>query len=156
MADRITPEQRHLNMAAIHARNTKPEMIVRRFLWSNGYRYRLNHPRLPGKPDIVLRSYRTCIFINGCFWHGHNVIFDSCNHQISGCRKLPKTNTEFWINKIQRNQERDKEALEKLRQMGWNTIVIWECQLKPSIRELTLKSLDITLCKAYISNYNAN
>ena len=151
MADRITPEQRHLNMAAIHARNTKPEMIVRRFLWSNGYRYRLNHPRLPGKPDIVLRSYRTCIFINGCFWHGHNVNFNVSPLQRSECCKIPKTNTEFWATKIKRNQERDTEVLQELKQMGWNTITIWECQLKKSNREQTLRSLDYTLCKLYLS-----
>ena len=151
MADRITPEQRHLNMAAIHARNTKPEMIVRRFLWSNGYRYRLNHPRLPGKPDIVLRSYRTCIFINGCFWHGHNVDFNVSPLQSSECCKIPKTNTEFWATKIKRNQERDLEVLQELKQMGWNTITIWECQLKKSNREQTLRSLDYTLCKLYLS-----
>ena len=151
MADRITPEQRHLNMAAIHARNTKPEMIVRRFLWSNGYRYRLNHPRLPGKPDIVLRSYRTCIFINGCFWHGHNVDFNVSPLQSSDCCKIPKTKTEFWVAKIKRNQERDFEVLQKLKQMGWNTITIWECQLKTANCELTLRSLDYSLSVLYLN-----
>lgn len=150
MADRITPEQRHLNMAAIHARNTKPEMIVRRFLWSNGYRYRLNHPRLPGKPDIVLLSYRTCIFINGCFWHGHNVDFKASPLQSSECCKIPKTNTEFWVGKIKRNQERDQEVMKKLNQMGWHIITIWECQLKFIIREQTLRALDYTLCKFFL------
>ena len=153
MADRITPEQRHLNMSAIHSRNTKPEIIVRRFLWCNGYRYRLNHHRLPGKPDIVLRSYRTCIFINGCFWHGHNVDFKAQTLESSNCCKIPKTNTEFWTAKIKRNQERDDEVLQKLKQMGWNTIVLWECQLKPAYREQTLRSLDYTLCKAYLASH---
>lgn len=153
MADRITSEQRHLNMAAIHSTNTKPEIIVRRFLWSNGYRYRLNHPRLPGKPDIVLRSYRTCIFINGCFWHGHNVDFSVSPLQSSDCCKIPKTNTEFWIDKIKRNSERDSEVLQKLSMMGWHTITIWECQLKTSNMEKTLCSLDYTLCKLYLSNH---
>ena len=152
MADRITPEQRHLNMAAIHGRNTKPEMIVRRFLWSNGYRYRLNHPRLPGKPDIVLRSYKTCIFINGCFWHGHNVDFKAHTPESSDCCKIPKTNTEFWIAKIKRNQERDNEVLQKLKQMGWNTIIIWGCQLKSERSEKTLRSLDYTLSKLFLDN----
>lgn len=150
MADRITPEQRHLNMVAIHARNTKPEMIVRRFLWSNGYRYRLNHSRLPGKPDIVLRSYRTCIFINGCFWHGHNVDFNASPLHSSECCKIPKTNTKFWISKIKRNQERDSEVLQKLKTLGWNTIIIWECQLKPTLREKTLIALDYQLCSFYL------
>ena len=87
-------------MAAIKSKNTKPEMIVRKFLWRNGFRYRINNPRLPGSPDIVLRKYRTCIFVNGCFWHGHE-----------GCRyyTVPKTNTEFWVKKVARNKERDKE-----------------------------------------------
>ena len=151
MADRITSEQRHLNMAAIHCRNTKPEMIVRHFLWSNGYRYRLNHPRLPGKPDIVLRSYRTCIFINGCFWHGHNVDFGASPLQSSECCKIPKTNTEFWASKIKRNQERDLEVLQEIKQMGWNTITIWECQLKDPNREQTLRSLDYTLSRLFLS-----
>ncbi len=73
MSNIHTPQQRHANMAAIHGKDTKPEVVVRKWLWGHGYRYRLNHPRLPGKPDIVMRKYRTCIFVNGCFWHGHNV-----------------------------------------------------------------------------------
>ena len=94
MADRLTKEQRHKNMSAIRGKNTKPEIIVRKYLFSKGFRYRLNHARLPGHPDIVLRKYRTVIFVNGCFWHGH-----------SGCKYfvLPKTNTEFWENKISPN-----------------------------------------------------
>ena len=94
MSDRLTIEQRHNNMAAIRGRDTKPEILVRKFLWSRGFRYRLNHPRLPGKPDIVLRKYRTCILVNGCFWHGHE-----------GCKffVLPKSRTEFWQAKIDRN-----------------------------------------------------
>lgn len=151
MADRITPEQRHLNMAAIHGSNTNPEMIVRRFLWSNGYRYRLNHPRLPGKPDIVLRSYRTCIFINGCFWHGHNVDFSSSPLLSSECCKIPKSNTAFWVAKIKRNQQRDSEVLEKLSQMGWHTITIWECQLKTHKIEKTLRALDGVLCTLFLA-----
>lgn len=109
-------------MAAVHSKNTRPEMIVRKWLWSHGYRYRLNHPRLPGKPDIVMRKYRTCIFVNGCFWHGHE-----------GCRyyRIPKSNTEFWVKKIRRNQERDREVCRQLAAMGWHSIVIWECELKP-------------------------
>ena len=117
-------------MAAIHAKDTKPEIIVRRWLWANGYRYRLNHPRLPGKPDIVMRKYRTCIFVNGCFWHGHE-----------GCRyyTIPKTNTEFWVNKVKRNKERDLKVQHELAAMGWHSIIIWECELKPVKREDTLE-----------------
>ena len=134
MSDTYTPQQRHENMAAIHGKNTKPEVVVRKWLWIHGYRYRLNHPRLPGKPDIVMRKYRTCIFVNGCFWHGHE-----------GCRyyTIPKTNTEFWINKIRRNQERDREVCRKLALMGWHCITIWECELKSSQREMYFGIPDI-------------
>lgn len=123
-------------MAAIHSANTKPEMTVRKFLFTKGFRYRLNHPRLPGRPDIVLRKYRTCIFINGCFWHGH----DNCK-----CFAMPKTNTEFWSAKINRNKKRDEKVREKLTKLGWNCITIWECELKPGKRQQTLLSLDYTL-----------
>lgn len=138
MSDHLSPNKRHQNMAAIHSKDTRPEMIVRKFLWSHGYRYRLNHPRLPGKPDVVLRRYRTCIFVNGCFWHGH----EDCKYYV-----IPKTRTDFWLNKINRNQERDGEVQERLAQMGWHSITIWECQLKPNARKATLDSLLYTLSK---------
>ena len=99
--DSQTPQQRHNNMAAIHGKDTKPEIIVRKYLWRHGFRYRLNHARLPGRPDVVLRMYRTCIFVNGCFWHGH----ENCRYYT-----VPKTRTEFWVNKVKRNQERDLEV----------------------------------------------
>ena len=114
--DKLSTEQRHKNMAAIRGKDTKPEMIVRKELWSRGFRYRLNSPRLPGHPDLVLRKYRTCIFVNGCFWHGHE-----------GCCKIPNTNREFWVAKIKRNQERDIETQKRLAEMGWHCITIWEC-----------------------------
>ena len=133
--DKLTKEQRHKNMSAIHSKNTKPEMLVRLFLFSRGFRYRLNHPRLPGKPDIVLRKYRTCIFINGCFWHGH----EGCKYFV-----MPKSNTGFWETKIQRNKIRDKKVQHQLAAMGWHCITIWECQLKQAIREQTLQSLEYT------------
>lgn len=136
--------QRHANMAAIHSKDTKPEMVVRRYLWGHGYRYRLNHPRLPGKPDIVLRKYRTCIFVNGCFWHGHE-----------GCRyyTIPKTNTEFWVNKVKRNKERDLKVQHELAEMGWHCITIWECELKPKVREKTLESLTFTLNRIFLQDH---
>ena len=154
MPDRLTPQQRHENMAAIHGKDTNPEMVVRRWLWSHGFRYRLNDKRLPGKPDVVLRKYRTCIFVNGCFWHGHNVAKPRMSDvrgkmedvlESSECCKIPKTNREFWVKKIQRNQERDHEVMKKLAQIGWHSITIWECQLKPKHREQTLESLAFTL-----------
>ena len=137
-------------MAAIHSKDTKPEMIVRRGLWKRGFRYRLNYKRLPGHPDLVLRKYRTCIFVNGCFWHGHNVMYDvRCKTEeiieSSECCKIPKTNREFWVNKIFRNMKRDKEEQRKLASMGWHCITIWECELKPKVREQKLDSLAFTL-----------
>ena len=102
-------------MAAIHGKDTKPEILVRKFLFSRGFRYRLNHPRLPGHPDLVLRKYRTVIFVNGCFWHGHE-----------GCKyfRLPKTNIDFWKNKIERNKERDKKRTMPARSDG---LALYHC-----------------------------
>ena len=152
--DHLTPQQRHKNMAAIHNKNTKPEMIVRRGLWKRGFRYRLNHKRLPGHPDLVLRKYRTCIFINGCFWHGHNVTLDIKHETLnSDCCKIPNTRREFWVAKIKRNQERDIETQKRLAEMGWHCITIWECELKPSKREQTLKSLAFTLNKIWLEEH---
>ena len=145
MSNTQTPQQRHANMAAIHSKDTKPERMVRLWLWAHGYRYRLNHPRLPGKPDIVMRKYRTCIFVNGCFWHGHE-----------GCRyyTVPKTNTEFWKTKILRNKERDMEVQRKLAAMGWHCITIWECELKPRRRGQTLVSLAYTLNRIFLQDHS--
>lgn len=144
MSNFQTSPQRHANMAAIHSKDTKPEVVVRRYLWGHGFRYRLNHPRLPGKPDIVMRKYRTCIFVNGCFWHGH----EECRYYT-----VPKTNTEFWQKKITRNQERDREVQHKLAFMGWHSITIWECQLKPREREKTLQSLAYTLNSIFLADH---
>ena len=141
--DKLSKLQRHNNMAAIRGKDTKPEMVVRKWLWGHGYRYRLNHPRLPGKPDIVMRKYRTCIFVNGCFWHGHE-----------GCRycTIPKTNTKFWVNKVRRNKERDLKVQHELAAMGWHSITIWECEIKSVKRENTLKSLTYTLNKIFLQD----
>ena len=161
MTDQLTPQQRHNNMAAIRSKDTKPEMIVRRGLWKRGFRYRLNHKRLPGHPDLVLRKYRTCIFVNGCFWHGHNVSLTpnpspkgegGKEIENSECCKIPKTNREFWVAKIRRNKERDKEEQYKLAEMGWHCITVWECELKPSKREETLESLAYTLNKIFLQD----
>ena len=145
MSDIHSPQQRHTNMAAIHGKDTKPEVVVRKWLWGHGYRYRLNHPRLPGKPDIVMRKYRTCIFVNGCFWHGHE-----------GCKyyTIPKSNTEFWIRKVQRNKERDNEVQHQLALMGWHSITIWECELKAGKREKTLESLAFTLNRIFLQDHS--
>ena len=141
--DKLTKEQRHHCMASIRGKNTGPEIMVRKFLFSRGFRYRLTHPRLPGHPDIVMRKYRTCIFVNGCFWHGH----DNCRYFV-----LPKTNTEFWKAKIERNRARDIEEQRKLASMGWHCITVWECQLKPAVRKQTLESLVYTLNSIYLKD----
>lgn len=120
MADPLTPQQRHKCMSHIRSKNTRPEVRLRRELFALGYRYRLNVRKLPGKPDIVLAKYRTCIFVNGCFWHGHK-----------DCPKfvLPQTNAEFWKAKIETNRERDLKDYQLLEARGWRVIVVWECQL---------------------------
>ena len=153
--DKLSPEQRHKNMAAVHSKDTKPEWIVRRGLWSRGFRFRLNSPKLPGHPDLVLRKYRTCIFVNGCFWHGHNVKIENSKLKIenSECCKIPKSNREFWVAKIRRNQERDIEEQKALAKMGWHCITIWECELTPKKREATLKSLVYTLNKIWLDDH---
>lgn len=155
--DKLSAEQRHKNMAAIRSKDTKPEMIVRRWLWGRGFRYRLNSPRLPGHPDLVLRKYRTCVFVNGCFWHGHHVDLQFDNLQLaienSACCKIPITNREFWVKKIRRNKERDKEEQRKLAEMGWHCITVWECELTPKRREETLQSLAFTLNSIYLHDH---
>ena len=149
--DILSIEQRRKNMAAIRGKDTKPEMIVRRGLWKMGFRYRLNSPKLPGHPDLVLRKYRTCIFINGCFWHGHNVVFPQAKN--SECCKIPQTRREFWMAKIHRNQERDIKEQMALAKMGWHCITVWECELKPKVREKTLKSLAYTINKIWLEDH---
>lgn len=130
-------------MAAIHSRNTKPEIVVRKYLWKMGFRYRLNLKKLPGHPDIVLKKYRTCIFVNGCFWHGHD-----CENF-----RKPKNNVDYWLQKISRNKERDKEEQRKLAEMGWHVIVVWECELKKEKRDKTLESLAYTLNHIYLEDH---
>lgn len=134
--DCLTPEQRRQCMSAVHNKNTRPELTVRKYLFACGFRYRLNCTQLPGRPDIVLRKYRTVIFVNGCFWHGHE-----------GCRRstLPRTNAEFWREKIGQNKERDVRNMSELKRMGWNCIIVWQCELEPAVREQTLSSLVSTL-----------
>ena len=146
MADKLTPEQRHRCMSRIRGRNTKPELIVRKFLFARGIRYRIHVRRLPGCPDIVLRKYRTVIFVNGCFWHGH----EGCRYYV-----LPKSNTAFWQNKIERNRRRDLDERIRLRDMGWHVIQVWECQLRPKVRQETLEGLVYTLNKMLLLNFGA-
>lgn len=119
-------------MSRIGSTNTKPEETVRKFLFSNGLRYRKNDKRYVGKPDIVLPKYRTIIFVNGCFWHGH----ENCKYFA-----MPKSNTDYWENKIKRNIERDKKNISFLESQGWRVIVVWECELKKNKRQATLETL---------------
>ena len=126
MADIKSPEARSRNMAAIKNRDTKPEEIVRKYLFSQGFRYRKNDPALPGKPDIVLPKYKTVVFVNGCFWHMHT----KCEYFV-----WPKQNADFWRNKICGNAERDKRNRTLLEAAGWKVIIIWECELKQQRKE---------------------
>lgn len=132
MADVLSKEQRRKCMSHIKSKNTKPEILVRHFLHAQGFRYWLHCKDLPGKPDIVLPKYKTVIFINGCFWHGH------CECKYSS---LPATNRDFWQNKISENIERDKATYDKLSTMGWRVLEVWQCQLKPKSKEDTLNTL---------------
>ena len=119
-------------MSKIKGKDTKIEVFVRKYLFSEGFRYRLNDKRLPGRPDIVLPKYKTVIFVNGCFWHGHK----HCKYS-----QLPKTNTEFWRQKIEMNIVRDDAAFRQLEALQWNVIIVWECELKKGKREETLSRL---------------
>lgn len=121
MTDHLTPEQRSWNMAQIKGKNTKPELIVRSILHRMGYRFRLHRKDLPGKPDIVLPKYQTVIFVHGCFWHRHE-----------GCKfaTTPKSNESFWLQKFERNVKRDQLNYERLAELEWHVVVIWECQAK--------------------------
>lgn len=132
MADVHTPEQRSYNMSRIRGKNTKPEELVRKYLFSQGFRYRKNDARLPGKPDIVLPKYKTVIFVNGCFWHAHE-----------GCKYFvwPKNNADFWKKKIKGNIQRDNSNYRLLAHQGWKIIVVWECELKKKVVEQTLEKL---------------
>jgi DNA mismatch endonuclease (patch repair protein) len=119
-------------MSCIKGKGTKPEEIVRKYLFSQGFRYRKNDKRLPGTPDIVLPKYKTVIFVNGCFWHGHE-----------GCKYFvwPQNNAEFWKNKIESNISRDRKKIKALEEQGWKVIIVWECELKKSFRDKRLQML---------------
>lgn len=132
-------EKRSAVMAKIRSKDTKPELIVRRYLYHRGYRYRKNVKGLPGTPDIVLRKYCVVIFIHGCFWHGHEVD-----------KHIPTTHHEYWEKKVERNKERDKKNKQALMRMGWAVITIWECQLKPKTRENTLLELEYVINRIYL------
>lgn len=132
MADVHDKDTRSYNMSRIKGKDTKPEMLVRKFLHANGYRYRLHVKDMPGKPDIVLPKYKTVIFVHGCFWHGH----ENCKYFT-----IPKTKSEWWEAKISGNIANDIKAMDMLIQSGWQIITIWTCELKPKTHEQTLNKL---------------
>lgn len=136
MADKDSEKQRHYIMSRIHATNTKPEIKLRKALFEKGFRYRVNVKTLPGKPDIVLPKYRTVIFVNGCFWHGH----DGCKHYT-----VPATNTEFWVEKVRRNKERDAVDVQRLESLSWSVVTIWECELKSKVFQDTITKVETAL-----------
>ena len=119
--DNRSKEARSRNMSNIPSKNTKPEETVRKYLFAHGLRYRKNVSKLPGKPDIVLPKYKAVVFVNGCFWHGH----EGCKYFVP-----PKTNTEFWYAKFKYNQERDERNYQKLRDLGWRILIVWECEIR--------------------------
>lgn len=129
MTDTVDKAVRSRIMRGIKGKNTRPEIILRKFLHSNGYRFRLHNRNLPGTPDIVLKKYNTAIFVNGCFWHGHQ-----------GCKyyTIPKTNTNFWTNKVETNIKRDLRAQHDLKDEGWTVIIVWTCELKNNVIKTTL------------------
>ncbi len=132
MADVHSSEIRSYNMSRIRAKNTKPELAVRKYLFAKGFRYRLHCKNLPGKPDIALPKYRTVIFVHGCFWHGH----EGCKYFV-----VPKTNTQWWLDKISRNKELDEEHVKKLKSGKWNVVTLYECELKPGNIAFTMNNL---------------
>lgn len=138
MADVHKPEVRSYNMSRIKGKDTKPEMLVRKYLFSRGFRYRIHDKKLPGKPDIILPKYKTIIFVHGCFWHSHE-----------GCRYfvVPKTRTEWWINKLNLNKKKDNQNIESLESEGWNILTVWECELKSKTKKETLSRIEQELWK---------
>lgn len=136
MVDRVSKETRSYNMSRIRGKDTKPEIIVRSYLFSRGLRFRKNDKRYPGSPDIVLPKYKTIVFVHGCFWHLHE-----------GCKyaKMPKSNVEFWENKLYGNRDRDERNQNELEELGWKVITVWECELKKDKVEQTLDDLYIQI-----------
>ncbi|MCH8032716.1 MAG: DNA mismatch endonuclease Vsr [Bacteroidetes bacterium] len=125
MLDIVSKKRRSWIMSRVSQKHTKPEIIVRRFLFSKGFRYRINYKKLPGSPDIVLPKYKTVIFINGCFWHGHN----KCK-----LAKRPDTNKTYWYDKIDENIKRDNRKIKELKKLGWKVLTVWQCQIQSKVK----------------------
>jgi len=136
MADVHSKETRSFNMSRIKGKDTKPELLVRKFLFSQGFRYRLHDKKLPGKPDVILPKYKTVIFINGCFWHGH----EGCKYFV-----IPKTRTEWWLDKINTTIANDTKVISALQNLGWKVIIVWECELRPKKVDETLNQLPFVI-----------
>ncbi len=136
MTDTFSSEQRSVIMGKIKGKDTEPELLVRKFMHGKSFRFRLHDRKLPCHPDIVLKKYKTVIFVNGCFWHGH----ENCKYF-----RLPKSNVEYWKNKITTNRDRDKKCIQQLEQLGWTVYVIWTCELKGNRKQETLNRLVKTL-----------
>lgn len=136
MTDVHDQKTRSYNMSRIRSKNTKPEILVRKYLFKKGFRYRLNVKKLPGTPDIVLSKYKTVIFVHGCFWHGH----ENCRYYV-----IPQTRTNWWIKKVLHNKALDVENSKKLKSLGWNVLTIFECELMKDKRELTLREITTQL-----------
>lgn len=132
MADTVSKQKRSEIMSHIDGKETKPEIMVRKYLFARGLRYRKNVKQLPGTPDIVFPKYKTAVFVNGCFWHGHK----ECKYS-----HLPSTNLEYWEKKIADNLERDERKIRKLEELGYRALIVWQCQLKPNVRIETLETL---------------
>ena len=136
MTDVHDKKTRSYNMSQIKGKDTKPEMLIRKFLFSKGFRYRLHDKKLPGKPDIVLPKFKTVVFVHSCFWHGH----ENCPYYV-----IPSTRTEWWLNKIEQTKQRDTLKQNMLEDMGWKIIIVWECQVKPQHAEQHLNHMVQTL-----------
>ncbi|MDR2602814.1 MAG: very short patch repair endonuclease [Spirochaetaceae bacterium] len=134
--DNLTPEQRKKAMAAVHSKNTKPEILIRKALFALGYRYRIDYKKLPGRPDLALPKYHAVVFVHGCFWHGH-----------SGCpnSKLPQSNKEYWTLKIDRNRKRDGESLNHLHAIGWRVCIVWECAIQGKNKKMKIERAALTI-----------
>ena len=126
--DHLTPKDRSKNMSRIRGKDTRPELVVRKLVHAQGFRYRLHDKTLPGKPDLVFKGKRKVVFVHGCFWHQHANCKDAT---------LPKSNEQFWMSKLQRNVERDAERLEQLRSLGWKSMTVWECETTTHLHELS-------------------
>lgn len=140
MSDILSPEQRSKNMSAIHSKNTKPEVYLRKLLFAEGYRYRISEKSIPGHPDIFLRKYNTAVFVNGCFWHRH----EGCKYAY-----IPKSRLEFWQKKFDDNVRRDAVVKNELKKHGIKCLIVWECTIRQMKKETQLRSRVIKECEDF-------